>query len=213
MRVLLTFLFMMAASAVTYGADLGGKAPTFSPIPEASSGLNTNPCYVMGGIGLGVARSEVSGGGDTIPLSSTGFLGTLGGGCDARFAGNWLIGLWATYDLGKSDTKVVIGGTELKADLKDQWALGGRAGYFVQPGTLLYVNLGYASAEAAFKGPVSTSKTLDGLLLGTGVETKLFGPLSIRLEYDATLYRDATVEGSKLETLNHKAMTGLIFRF
>jgi outer membrane immunogenic protein len=119
----------------------------------------------------------------------TGWLATVGGGCDYQFNSRWVIGAFAdgTWSDITGDHGVRIGGVgdmgigRIKNDWS--WSIGGRVGYLVAPNVLTYVNGGFtqthfkevgifdiARNDGGFTGIALPQETFDGVFIGGGVE-------------------------------------------
>ena len=117
-------------------------------------------CYAEASGAKNVTGTEVA---DTITLQVDGFQLGLGFGCDLGMD-RMLFGVWGRYDF--TDVSNAI----LNAD--DYWSAGGRVGYKINDGTLVYALGGFARSDIDL-GPVSTGK--EGLIYGAGVEIDLSG--------------------------------------
>jgi outer membrane immunogenic protein len=130
------------------------KAPRSASVPVAATWTG---CYVNGGGGYGFFRQEQHffEPGNTKAdetAGGSGWLGTVGGGCDYQFSpasgwGNWVVGALADFmdlrgHLGGEEEVVV--GTEKESSAV---AAGGRIGYLVTPQILAYVNGGWSSTR------------------------------------------------------------------
>jgi outer membrane immunogenic protein len=206
----------LAATAAFAGqaiaADLAVKAarPAPPPVPVA----NWTGCYVAGSVGYGLFDNETSNrdvfgvftgvpGAPSLGRTDYGGRGWLaggGGGCDYQFGlgtggglfgtGQFVIGLLADYywsdmrgDRGSPSVGNFFTGQE-KVD--QQWAVGGRVGWLVNPNTLTYFSGGYTEARlngiGNFFSPISPAfgggfaglglpgRTVHGYFLGGGVE-------------------------------------------
>ena len=134
---------LIAAPALA--ADRAVKAPPPARLP-APAAANWTGCYVNAGAGYGFFRQEQNVTFDpslhTIDASTggSGWLGTVGGGCDFQFSpgsgwGNFVVGVLADYNFmdlrshfQPSDTFGI--GTEKESSAV---AAGGRIGYIVTP--------------------------------------------------------------------------------
>src|SRR6201981_2812013 len=141
----------------------------------------------------------------------SGWLGTVGGGCDYQFNpasgwGNWGVGAFADYDFMdlRGHLGTVAGaflGTEKESSAV---AAGGRIGYLVTPQILAYINGGFSSTR--FDGvsfptsptgvPAGTTlpgHTFSGGFVGGGTEVAVaaFPGLYWRSEYRYAAYGSA----------------------
>jgi outer membrane immunogenic protein len=211
------FIALIAADAAS-AADMAVKAPPRMPVPVATTWTG---CYVNGGAGYGFFRQEqhvAVPAAEQVLLDETaggsGWLGTVGGGCDYQFSpasgwGNWVVGAFADYDF--MDLRGHLGtiagaflGTEKESSAI---AAGGRIGYLVTPQILAYINGGWSSTR--FDGvsfpasptgvPVGVTlpgHTFNGGFIGGGTEVAVaaFPGLYWRNEYRYANYRAADLQ-------------------
>lgn len=188
----------LAATAAFAGqavaADLAARPYTKAP-PVVAPVANWTGCYIGGGGGGTYAvRRHVDF--DTVTgldlaarsadAGALGWFGTVQGGCDYQFGGNWVVGAFADYDF--SDIKGEYNLTNFtrtgtwKQDYS--WAVGARIGYLIVPQLLTYFSAGFTQAH--FKSinfvnsvtGVPTTDTLagqtrDGWFVGAGDEYAL----------------------------------------
>jgi outer membrane immunogenic protein len=109
--------------------------------------------------------------------------------------------------------QTTVSGTNYEADPKYSFDLTARAGYLVNPQTLLYARGGYTNArlrttvtDAA--GILSDSDNRDGWLAGAGVEREVAQKLSARLEYRYSKLSEGTGKDQR-----HRVLAGLSYRF
>ncbi len=195
------------------------KAAPRAPVPVATTWTG---CYLNGGAGYGFFRQEqhldeTSVNGRVFPdttAGGSGWLGTVGGGCDYQFSpgsgwGNWVVGVFADYDfmdlrghLGVSDATVSVVGTEKESSAV---AAGGRIGYLVTPQILTYLNGGWSSTRfdgisfnsattGGATGLTLPANTFNGFIgAGTEVAVAAFPGLYWRSEYRLATYRAANL--------------------
>jgi outer membrane immunogenic protein len=207
-RLALALIATAAFAGQAIAADLAVKAarPAPPPVPVA----NWTGCYVAGSVGYGLFDNETSNrdvfgvftgvpGAPSLGRTDYGGRGWLaggGGGCDYQFGlgtggglfgtGQFVIGLLADYywsdmrgDRGSPSVGNFFTGQE-KVD--QQWAVGGRVGWLVNPNTLTYFSGGYTEArlngignffspgDGVFVGRGLPGRTVHGYFLGGGVE-------------------------------------------
>jgi outer membrane immunogenic protein len=139
-----------------------------APPPAAPTPRSWTGCYVGVGGGYGIYNEESAlvttapvGG---LPVGTTFLDGlTQGGrdwlatgqlGCDYQFAGpfgNWLVGAFVDGDVSDMQGRhtggnLNIGLIQGKEMLRSAWAIGGRAGWLVNPQLLTFVTGGYTEA-------------------------------------------------------------------
>lgn len=121
-------------------------------------------CYAEASGGKNITAAEVA---DTITVQADGFQLGLGGGCDLT-VDRMLFGIWGRYDFADVDGSVF--NTVLSAD--DYWSGGGRVGYKINDGTLLYGVFGFARSDLDL---ATVDAGRDGVLYGAGLEIDLAG--------------------------------------
>jgi len=197
-----TILGIGAASA----ADLPMKAvPYAAPVPAFS----WTGCYVGAHAGGGFMRDSVEGGGMQVGSNYTGTGGLAGGqlGCNYQ-DGNWVFGgegegYWSGMKtLDRSTNALGFGDTDT-AKNKYDFSIAARAGVAFDR-TLVYGKAGWIWGKFDFLstqfdsgggflgGPFlsssSASGTLNGLLLGVGIEHALTSNWTVKLEYNFLSY-------------------------
>lgn len=171
------------------------------------------PCHVSAGAGLGVGGADLKVAGASIEINGTNIVGTLGVGCDLK-VGPAIVGGYVDTTIGDRDVKFSIAGDTARAAIDTAYGFGVRAGYMVQPTTLIYGKLGWNFSEIKLSaGGGGIDKKIDGVSLGGGLETQITGPLWLRLDYAATLFQDVKIEGVTVEPIAHTAYTAVVFKF
>ena len=135
-------------------------------------------------------------------------------GYDKTVSGRFVVGAEGGLDFA-SDDKVqsTIGGSNYSVDPKYSFDLTARAGYLVNPKTLLYVRGGYTNERvrttiANAAGIQSASDTRDGWLAGAGLERAVAQNVSARLEY-----RYSKLSEGDGKDQRHRVLAGLSYRF
>jgi outer membrane immunogenic protein len=202
MKKLVVALSALAAfTGSALAADMAPRPYSKAPPPPPAPVANWTGCYIGGGGGYGMWNQENTGyidppgvavrrqSTDTFTNGGRGYFGTIQGGCDYQFGGNWVVGAFADYDFadinGRRNDILFNGiGTE---KLSSQWAVGARAGYLITPSLLTYVVGGYTEAKfdrtnftAAFGPPFGIPTTMylegathKGWFIGAGDEYAL----------------------------------------
>lgn len=242
-----------AAAAVLVGiaahakaADLGGSSGGYKDGPsESVPGVNWSGVYVGGMLGYGSGRATLGGevdipaadiaAGVRTDTSLTGFVGGLTVGADWHVpSSRWVFGLYGDYTFGDR-TGDILGATfnkdeiALQSKLSNQWALGGRAGVIVTPGTLLFVKAGYTQADEAinisgFGSSANLWKaTKGGYEVGGGFESSLGSGWFVRGEYDYSDYGSTTIASTTVPGVgsfkltddfsDNRFMAGVIYKF
>ena len=192
-------LALAAAAAFTgsaSAADMAVKAARPLPQPVAPV-MSWTGCWISGGGGGGINKVSHDNFDPTEPFlrqqnadtGMSGWLATVGVGCDYQFSGRWVIGAFAdaTWSDITGDHGARIGGVgdmaigRMKNDWS--WSVGGRVGYLVAPNVLTYVNAGFTQTHftdtnmfdltrngGLFTGIVVPGQTFDGVFLGSGIE-------------------------------------------
>lgn len=135
-------------------------------------------------------------------------------GYDKTLNGRFVVGAEAGIDFGSDDAATAnLAGNSYLVDPKYSFDLTARAGYLVNPQTLLYVRGGYTNARvrttitnaAAVK---AASDSEDGWLAGGGVERQVTQNVSARLEY-----RYSKLSEGDGRDYRHRVLAGLSYRF
>lgn len=105
------------------------------------------------------------------------------------------------------------GSSRVTIDPKWSFDLTARAGYLVNPKTLVYLRGGYANERirttlTAPTGTVNAAENRDGWLAGAGIERAIIPHVSARLEYR---YTDLSEGDGKFD--RHQALLGVAYRF
>jgi outer membrane immunogenic protein len=166
--------------------------------------------YVGAAVGYGFDTDRLDAGGERFDFSLTGTQGVLSAGYDFQLSPRIVVGVFGDYGFGELD-----GFSEnIKFTVEEQWAIGARLGVLATPSTLLYASGGYTQAEFAFSdSDENTSKTLDGVFVGLGVEQTINRGLSLRLDYRFSSYEDVEVGEFIHDNDTHSVRLGLSWRF
>jgi outer membrane immunogenic protein len=140
--------------------------------------------------------------------------GGIFAGYDKTINGRFVVGAEGGLDFA-SDNEVITSasGTSYSVDPKYSFDLTARAGYLVNPQTLLYVRGGYTNARVRTTitnaaGIQTASDNQDGWLAGAGVERQLTQNVSARLEYRYSKLSEADGKDQR-----HRVLAGLSYRF
>jgi outer membrane immunogenic protein len=135
-------------------------------------------------------------------------------GYDKTIRGRFVVGAEAGLDFA-SDDKVQsnVGGSNYSVDPKYSFDLTARAGYLVNPQTLLYVRGGYTNARVRTTitnaaGIQSESDNQDGWLAGAGFERQVAQNVSARIEYRYSKFTEGDGKDQR-----HRVLAGLSYRF
>ena len=150
----------------------------------------------------------------TIDRNRDSFTGGIFAGYDREVAPRFVVGGEAGFNLSASDEIRAGSGTDL-VTVNPRWSidLTTRAGYLVNPSTLVYVRGGYVNARVKTtvtdaQGSLSESQSRDGWLVGGGVERLIATNLSARLEYR---YSDLGEGDGRFN--RHRVLAGVAYRF
>jgi outer membrane immunogenic protein len=211
-KLVLALAATAALTGQAFAADMAVKArPAPPPVPVANwtgcyiagsvgYGLFDNEA------GPGQFRDPVTGVLTTfrsaaIDYGGRGWLAGGGGGCDYQFGfgggggifgtGQFVIGILADYywsDMkgNRGSASAIfgtVGGASAQEKVDQQWAVGGRIGWLVNPNTLTYFSGGYTEARLTgtgnffdpngagfFTGVNLPGRTVQGWFLGGGIE-------------------------------------------
>jgi outer membrane immunogenic protein len=231
-KLVLALSAVAAFTGSAIAADLPARPYTKAAPVAVAPVPSWTGCYIGGGGGYGLwnqentffddpiggpssvsVRTQESG---TVTNGGRGWFGTVQGGCDYQFAGQFVIGAQADYDFSNLKGHVALPDTEgFVGDEKQTsaWSVGGRIGWVVFPQLLTYFSGGYTqahfnAADFAFFNCSSCSldtigsRTYKGWYLGAGDEYALsFMPgLFWKTEYRLAEYKKNTnpiFEGSE----------------
>jgi outer membrane immunogenic protein len=197
----------------------------FSALALAGTALAATPVLAQEEAPFTGPHVEVLGGYDNVDGDDA-FAYGIGAGFDFQ-AGKAIIGIEGEYmdSTAKEGTaNAALAGDFLRVKAKRDLYVGGRLGFEVSPGTLLYGKAGYTNAQAGFRYTtptgVTTSRknTFDGYRVGAGIEKKfsLFGPSGfIKAEYRFSNYGNQNFPGPDLDVDfdRHQGIVGLGVRF
>lgn len=183
--------------------------------PAMAQDFNGPYVGVQGGWSEQVARNPRTDLG-VAPLDATRDSATFGvfAGYDHQYADKVVAGVEGSFNFNTKDNlRTTTAATDVTIDPKYSFDITARAGYLVNPRTLVYVRGGYANerfrttlAEAG--GSASIAQNRDGWLVGAGVERIIIPHVSGRVEYR---YTDFSKDGGKFD--RHQVLAGLAYRF
>ena len=135
-------------------------------------------------------------------------------GYDKKINDRVVVGAEAGLDFASDDeVQSSVAGISYSIDPKYSIDLTARAGFLVNPQTLVYARGGYTNAryrttitDAA--GTQSASSSQDGWLAGAGVERHLTDKTSARIEYRYSKYLEGNSEDNR-----NRILAGLSYRF
>jgi len=135
-------------------------------------------------------------------------------GYDATINRRFVVGAEAGLDLASDDeVQGSDGNATYSVDPKYSFDVTARAGYLVNPKTLLYVRGGYTNARThatVVNGTAieSGSRSQNGWLLGGGAERQVAQNVTARLEYRYSKFSEGDGKDYR-----HRVLAGLAYRF
>jgi outer membrane immunogenic protein len=212
---LLILATALGAAQTAYGADMPVKAP-----PKLAPAPSWTGFYLDagGGYGLWTGESFTSAipafGEPVAPATGVqggrGSLGRFGGGFDYQFNSRIVGGVFADYDVSSLKGTIHDPAIPISAEIKQSsaWAVGGRAGWLINPSLMTYFTAGASHAHftsgtmmvamtGAFLGPAGVPIGLNtpafsrsGWFLGGGAEVAVGAGWYARTEYRYAYYDD-----------------------
>jgi outer membrane immunogenic protein len=152
----------------------------------------------------------------TIPMDDDqqSLTGGVYAGYDRRVAEKVVVGVEGGLDFANNDeVESATAGGIFTIDPKYSFDLTARAGYLVNPNTLVYARGGYTNARVKTTvdttiGAENATDNRDGWLLGAGVERQFMPNASARVEYR---YSDLSEGDGDFD--RHRVLAGLSYRF
>ncbi len=202
----------VAAIVLAGSAMLAAGKATADGMPPAS--LKDTPqapiwggIYVGAGVGYGHLVAENNYWDPTLSSSwkgegAAGGLATIVLGFDRQLRDQYVAGLFAEYDWSSIEITYEDSVTpEQKFRLRSAISVGGRVGYLLTPGTLLYVTAGYTWADGksdryfditngGLNYPGKSSVDFNGPFVGAGMETQMGERLALRGEVRYLMLQD-----------------------
>ena len=197
-RAILTAASVIALSTSAFASDLGLGGPAgykdapYVPVQTWSGfyfGAGGGGGALNHNLGASLDLAPDSAAADLMGIGGMGGFGTVQVGYDRQLGRNFVAGVFFDYDFASIDSSASLSLNsttiaEIKGSLTDMWTVGGRAGYLVNPSTLVYGLAGYS--EAHFDMPFGLNGDFTGWTAGAGIETRLAGPLFLKGEYRFT---------------------------
>jgi outer membrane immunogenic protein len=194
----------LATALVTVVPAHASAAEFDGPFVGAQVGWSTNE----------VRNTETSVGLTPIDDDEQALTGGIYAGYDKRVADSFVVGVEGGLDFASDDEVAgMAGGVSYTIDPKRTFDLTGRAGYLVNPETLVYARGGYTNGRIEtsvedLAGTFSATDNRDGWLLGAGIERQLMSNASARLEYR---YSDLSEGDGNFD--RHRVLAGISYRF
>jgi outer membrane immunogenic protein len=176
-KLLLATAAIAVAAVGTAGAADLPPAPAYkAPIAAPPIAPSWTGCWVSGGLGYGMYRTEQTQESNpgyvavtqTIDSGGSGWLGRLGVGCDYQVSPSFVIGAFGDYDFMNIHGTLNPGALIVAGDMNESAAgsAGLRLGYLPWPNLMTYVDGGWT--ETKFD-----QVNLTGLILGTTLSATL----------------------------------------
>lgn len=188
-----------------------------APFASAASAAPFDGPYVGAQVGWQSEKMrDVKSSFGTVPVDekTNSVSGGIFAGYDKAINGRFVLGAEGGLDFASDDTvQQMISGTSYEVDPKYSFDLTARAGYLLNPHTLLYVRGGYTNARIRTTltnpaGISSDSDNEDGWVTGAGVERQIGQNLSARLEY-----RYSKLSESDGKDQRSRVLAGLSYNF
>jgi outer membrane immunogenic protein len=172
-------------------------------------------------------NSTVNGVSFTNQIGGQGVLVSAYGGYDLQVMPKALVGVLVegTWASPQASVSAQVGGANATITSQPDWGIAilARAGILATPSTLLYLTGGYAGQNLHSTGTAvapgafasfTRNDWFNGWTVGGGLETKLRGPLSAKLEYRYTQFGAQTVGNGVSDTPStHAIRAGLTYKF
>jgi outer membrane immunogenic protein len=224
----LTALAAFTGSAVA--ADLPARTYSKAPPPPVPVASWTG-CYIAGGGGGGYAVRRHNDYNPTTNLNivaglpdadagALGWFGTVQGGCDYQFGGNWVVGAFADYDFSDINGQYSLVTSNNVGTWKQDysWAAGARIGYVLFPQMLTYISGGYTQAHQQSinfitnngvpSNTILGAQTRDGCFIGAGDEYALSFLPGL---FWKTEYRFSRFDGTQAAFVNSAGVVNAVF--
>jgi outer membrane immunogenic protein len=191
---------------------------TISPHDPTRAADGWTGYYLSGGVGYGLWSAETCTSDaapflNALPLvqrhGGQGWLGRVGAGFDYQFNHRIVAGAFADFDFSGLKGTISDPRVSLSADIKQtrSWAVGGRAGWLINPALLSYFTAGYVGtrfssgnmgtfAASVFQGYSTPAFSADGWFLGGGAEVAIGSGWFGRTEYRYAYYGDQVLSDS-----------------
>ena len=140
--------------------------------------------------------------------------GGMFAGYDKTINGRLVVGAEVGLDFASADQiQTSVAGNSYSIDPKYSFDLTARAGYLVNPQTLIYVRGGYTNARVRTTvtnaaATASASDNRDGWLAGAGLERQITQNVSARVEYRYSKFSEDDGMDQR-----HRVLAGLSYRF
>lgn len=219
------------AADVYGGSTKDGPSPVYAEKAPIWSGI-----YVGIHGGYGNANHEVAldfdyEKGDSFELFGLDGINSRGGLLGVNVGADWqvnrfVVGPLAGYTFTGMESELRIANSAIKGKLEkqDEWYVGARGGYLINPQVLAYIGAAFvqteyeASASIGGRGIGSISKDYDGIKVLAGLEAALGGGWYLKGEYQHDFYDTVTWfddDGVKIsdDLDEDKVLVGVSYKF
>lgn len=188
-----------------------------APFANAASAAPFDGPYVGAQVGWQSEKMrDVKSSFGAVPVDETkqSVTGGVFAGYDKTINGRFVVGAAGGLDFASDDeVQSTAAGATYSVDPKYSFDLTARAGFLVNPQTLLYVRGGYTNARVRTTitnaaGIQSASDSQDGWLAGVGVERQVAQNVSARVEY-----RYSKLSEADGKDYRHRVLAGLSYLF
>jgi outer membrane immunogenic protein len=135
--------------------------------------------------------------------------GIVSAGYDWQLTQRVVAGVLVDYAFGKVDGS--FGADRLSID--NQFAIGGRLGYLLNPKSLLFATAGWTRAKFESADFTRLNTSVHGFFVGGGLEQALSNNLSLALEYRFSDYNAFSSLDDKFNNDVHSVRLGLNYKF
>lgn len=160
--------------------------------------------YVGAEVGVDNFESKAAG---LDGLSANGIVGGVYAGYDLPLGSNLFAGVEANASLSGAKSTIDDGTDVTRVKARESYGASARVGYMLNDSTALYGRAGWTNTKfkVSVNGVSAGSDDDDALALGAGVETRVGGNASLRLEYTRVDYSDFVK--------NNQVRAGIGYRF
>ena len=167
--------------------------------------------YVGTAVGYSAGTLTINEGTFSSDFGQNGAQGIVSAGYDWQLTQRVVAGVLVDYAFGKVDGSVF--GDRISID--NQFAIGGRLGYLLNPKSLLFATAGWTRAKFESPDLPQVNTSVHGFFVGGGLEQALSNNLSLKVEYRFADYHafDPEDDGSKFNNDVHSVRLGLNYKF
>jgi outer membrane immunogenic protein len=169
--------------------------------------------YVGAAVGLGAGTMTLSQSGSfSTDIKLNGAQGIVSAGYDWQLTQRVVAGVLVDYAFGEVDGRLGIE----RISIDNQFAIGGRLGYLLNPKYLLFATAGWTRAKFEDADFTRLNTSVHGFFVGGGLEQALSNNLSLKLEYrfsDYHAFSDPLFVHDKYNNDVHSVRLGLNYKF